>query len=128
MKSVLMNAALVGSGGFIGAVCRFGVYGFIQRNPSLASFPYGTLLVNLLGCFLIGLAIGLIETRQLASPEIRSFVIIGVLGGFTTYSAFGFETFALLRDEEILKAISNVLIHIIAGLVLVWIGYALTSR
>lgn len=123
-----MNAALVGSGGFIGAICRFVVGGIIQRNPSLAGFPYGTLVVNMVGCILIGLTAGLLETRQLATTEIRSFVIIGILGGFTTYSAFGFETFTLLRDAEFLKAVSNVLIHIVAGLFLVWIGYTLTSK
>jgi len=123
-----MNAALVGSGGFIGAICRFGVGGIIQRNPSLAGFPYGTLVVNMVGCMLIGLTAGLLESRQFATTEIRSFVIIGILGGFTTYSAFGFETFTLLRDAEFLKAVSNVLIHIIAGLFLVWIGYTLTSK
>lgn len=128
MKTVLMNAVLVGSGGFIGALCRFGVSSIIQRNPSLTAFPYGTLLVNMVGCFLIGLTIGMMESRQLVNPEIRSFVIIGILGGFTTYSAFGFETFALLRDAEFIKAVSNVMIHIVGGLVLVWIGYALTSK
>lgn len=128
MKTMLISAAMVGSGGFIGALCRFGVSGFIQRNPSLVTFPYGTLMVNMVGCLLIGLTAGFLESRQLASPDIRSFVIIGILGGFTTYSAFGFETFALLRDAEFLKAASNVLIHIVAGLFLVWIGYTLTSK
>ena len=85
-------------------------------------------MVNMVGCLLIGLVAGLVESRQLANPDIRSFVIIGILGGFTTYSAFGFETFALLRDAEFLKAASNVLIHIVAGLFLVWIGYTLTSK
>jgi CrcB protein len=128
MKTMLMSAALVGSGGFIGAICRFAVSGIMQRNPALAAFPYGTLMVNMVGCLLIGLAVGLLESRQLANPDVRSFVIAGILGGFTTYSAFGFETFALLRDAEILKAASNVLIHIVAGLFLVWIGYTLTSK
>jgi len=128
VKTMLISAAMVGSGGFIGALCRFCVNGFIQRNPSLVAFPYGTLMVNMVGCLLIGLVAGLLESRQLANPDIRSFVIIGILGGFTTYSAFGFETFALLRDAEFLKAASNVLIHIVAGLFLVWIGYTLTSK
>ncbi len=128
MKTMLMSAALVGSGGFIGAICRSGVSGVMQRSPALAAFPYGTLMVNMVGCLLIGLTVGLLESRQLDNPDIRSFVIVGILGGFTTYSAFGFETFALLRDAEFLKAASNVVIHIVAGLVLVWVGYTLSSK
>jgi len=128
MKTMLLNAALVGSGGFIGAICRFSINGFIHRNQTLASFPFGTLVINMIGCLLIGLVIGLFDSRHFVNPEIRSFVIIGMLGGFTTYSAFGLETFNLLRDAEFLKATSNVLIHIVAGLFLVWLGYTLTSR
>lgn len=128
VKSILINAALVGTGGFIGAIFRFGVNVFFQRFSALNEFPYGTLAVNMLGCFFIGLTVGAIETRHLVNPEIRSFIIIGLLGGFTTYSAFGLETFILLRDAELLKVVSNVAIHIIAGLFLVWVGYSLTSK
>ena len=128
MKAVLINAALVGTGGFLGAVFRFGLGGFVQRSAGLAAFPYGTLVVNLLGCLLIGLAVGLMDARQLVHPEFRSFILVGILGGFTTYSTFGLETFALLRDAEYLRAFTSVALHLVAGLLLVWIGYTLTSR
>jgi len=128
LKVALINAAIVGSGGFIGAICRYGLSGFVQRNATLAAFPYGTLAVNLVGCLVIGVVVGLVDSRQMFGPEVRLFVLIGLLGGFTTYSTFGYETFALLRDADYLRAAGNVVIHVILGLALVWIGYVLASR
>jgi CrcB protein len=125
---MIFNAALVGVGGFIGAIFRYGLSGFVQRNAAFAAFPYGTLVVNMLGCLLIGVAVGAIDARQIIHPELRSFVLVGILGGFTTYSTFGLETFALLRDADYLRAVSNVAIHVVLGLALIWIGYSLTSR
>lgn len=125
---MLVNASLVGAGGFIGAIFRYGLSGFVQRSATFAAFPYGTLAVNMLGCLLIGIAVGLIDSRQMIHPEFRSFVLVGVLGGFTTYSTFGLETFALLREAEILRAAGNVAIHVILGIALVWIGYSLASK
>jgi len=124
----MFNAALVGVGGFIGAIFRYGLSGFVQRSATFAAFPYGTLVVNMLGCLLIGIAVGAMESRQMFHPELRSFVLVGVLGGFTTYSTFGLETFALLRDADFLRAISNVAIHVVLGLALIWIGYSVVSR
>jgi CrcB protein len=128
LKVALVNAALVGAGGFIGAIFRYGLSGVVQRSASLAAFPYGTLVVNMLGCLLIGITVGAIDSRQLVHPELRSFVLVGLLGGFTTYSTFGLETFALLRDADFLRAAGNVLIHVVLGLALVWIGYSLASK
>jgi CrcB protein len=125
---MLINASLVGVGGFIGAIFRYGLSGFVQRSATLGTFPYGTLVVNMIGCLLIGIAVGIIDSRQMVNPEFRSFVLVGVLGGFTTYSTFGLETFALLRDADFLRASANVAIHILLGLVLVWIGYSLASK
>lgn len=95
----------------------------MQRIVPLATFPYGTLLVNLLGCLTIGLLAGLAESRQLFGPEFRMFVFIGVLGSFTTFSTFGYETFAMLRDADYMRAAANVGAQIIIGLTLVWLGY-----
>ena len=94
----------------------------------MTTFPYGTLVVNMLGCLLIGVAVGLVDSRQLFGPDMRLFVLIGLLGGFTTYSTFGYETFALLRDADYLRAVANVSIHVVLGLALVWAGYSITSR
>lgn len=128
MKAALINAALVGTGGFIGAIARYGISGFVQRSAALSTFPFGTLAVNMLGCLFIGIAVGLVDSKQLFGPDVRLFALIGLLGGFTTWSTFGYETFALLRDADYLRAMLNVAIHLVLGLVLVWAGYALASR
>ena len=127
MKAALINAAVIGSGGFLGALARYGLSGLVHRQVPLTTFPYGTLLVNLLGCLLIGVVAGYAESRQLFGPEVRMFVLIGVLGGFTTFSTFGYETFAMLRDNDLLRAAANVGAHVILGLALVWLGYAITT-
>jgi fluoride exporter len=123
----LVNVLLVGCGGALGAVARYGVGGLVHRNPALTGFPYGTLTVNLLGCLLIGLGAGLADARQAIGPEARLFLFVGVLGGFTTFSSFGYETVALLRDHEFLRAGLNAGLNVFAGLLLVWLGYALTT-
>lgn len=128
MKVALINAALVGTGGFLGAIFRYGLSHFVQKTAMFPAFPYGTLVVNMLGCLLIGVAIGVVDSRQLVAPEFRLFVIIGVLGGFTTYSTFAYQTLILLRDADYLRAASSVLIHVIVGVALVWAGYALASK
>ena len=128
MKAALYNAAFVGAGGFIGAVCRYFLSGFLQRSAGAMGFPYGTLAVNMIGCLAIGIVVGLIDARQSLHPEFRVFLLVGVLGGFTTYSTFGLETFALLKDAEFLRAVANVMVHVVLGLSLVWLGYSLASR
>ena len=127
MKTALINAAAVGSGGFLGALARYGLSGLVHRQLSLATFPYGTLVVNMLGCLGIGAIAGLVESRQLFGPEFRTFALIGILGAFTTFSTFGYETLAMIRDDEYLRAAANVGLHVILGLALVWLGYALTT-
>lgn len=125
---MLLNAAMVGTGGFIGAVCRYAMSSYVQRSIPTAVFPYGTLIVNMLGCLLIGLAIGYAESRQIFGEDFRRFVLIGVLGGFTTYSTFSYETLALVHNAEILRAVANVGVHIVFGLALVWLGFGLMTR
>ena len=127
MKAALINATAVGSGGFIGAIARYGLGGLVHQQFRFSIFPIGTMTVNLLGCFVIGLLAGLVESRQLFGPEFRMFVMVGILGSFTTFSTFGYETFAMIRDAEYLSAALNVGIHIIAGLVLVWLGYTIST-
>ncbi len=118
----LPQLLLVGVGGFLGSVGRFVVSGFFNRLSPALAFPIGTLAVNILGCFLIGLLHGLAESRNLLGTDTRIFLFIGVLGGFTTYSTFGFESLALLKDGEFFKTSANILIHVVVGLSAVWIG------
>ena len=127
LKSVVTQTILVGGGGFFGAIMRYALSGLVQRHASLVAFPFGTLSVNLLGCLLIGLFVGFADSRQFFSPEMRTFALIGVLGAFTTFSTFGYETFALARDHEYLRALWNIGIHVVLGLALVWVGYSITN-
>lgn len=127
MKEALISAAMVGSGGFVGALARYGMSGLVHRHAPLTTFPFGTLAVNLLGCFIIGILAGLAEVRQLFGPEFRTFALIGVLGGFTTFSTFSYETLALARDTEYLRAAVNVGAHVVLGIALAWLGRALVT-
>ena len=127
MKAALINAVIIGSGGFLGSFARYGLSGLVHRQMPLVTFPYGTLVVNLLGCLVIGMFTGLAASRQLLTPEFRTFALIGFLGGFTTFSTFGYETFAMIRNDEYVRASANVGMHILLGLALVWLGYAITT-
>ena len=113
---------LVGIGGFVGSVFRYLLSGVVQRALPMSDFPFGTLAVNVLGCLLIGIAHGVAETRQVFGPEWRVFLMIGLLGGFTTFSTFGYETLTLMRDAEVFHAIGNVFLQVFLGLAAVWLG------
>ncbi len=123
----LQPLLLVGAGGFVGSVLRFLVSGWAQRLDPAGSFPVGTLAVNTAGCLAIGLLGGLAEARSILGPEARLFVLIGVLGGFTTFSTFGYETLALLREGAWLPAAGNVVGSVVLGLAAVWIGWGLAG-
>lgn len=123
----LLAAAL---GGSLGSVARYLLQGAVQRRAGpvhgwAAVFPWGTLAVNLLGCLAIGFLAVLFEERLTSAPETRTFVLIGLLGGFTTFSSFGFETWALLRDGNTLLALANVATSVTVGLGAVVAGAAL---
>ena len=112
----MIKLFLVGAGGFFGSVSRYILSGLVYRILGNTYFPYGTLAVNVLGCLLIGFFGGLSESRQLFSPEIRLLIFIGFIGGFTTFSTFGYEVFNFTRDGQIIASLSNILLHIIFGI------------
>lgn len=120
-----LKVVAVGSGGFIGAVSRYLLSLFTQSQFSGSSFPYGTVVVNLLGCLLIGLMAGLFELKSWAHPEIRLFIFVGILGGFTTFSTFSHESFLLFENGKLLLSLLNLGIQVIFGLAFVWMGYQL---
>lgn len=119
---------LAGIGGFIGSSLRYAMTGYVQQWSRSIDFPYGTLAVNLIGCFLIGFLSQLAETRGVLTAESRTFVFIGILGGFTTFSAFGNETMNLWRDGENTLALANIAAHLILGLGAVWASRALAYQ
>ena len=123
MRTAILNLVYVGLGGFIGSIGRYLASGAVHQIFPSIYFPIGTAVVNILGCFLIGILTGLAELRNLFSPEMRTFLLFGLLGGFTTFSTFGHETVALMRDGEFLPAVGNVLIQVIIGLSGVWLGF-----
>jgi CrcB protein len=112
----------VALGGALGSVLRYLLGTWTQSLSKSIDFPYGTLAVNLIGCFAIGFLSQLAETRGAFTPESRAFVFIGILGGFTTFSSFGNETLNLVRDGETFNALANVGGNVILGLMLVWLG------
>lgn len=116
---------LIGLGGCLGSVLRYLVSGYVQQVTKSVEFPYGTLAVNLLGCFIIGFLSQLADTRGVFTAESRTFAFVGFLGGFTTFSTFGNESMNLLRDGENVFALVNVGTHIAFGLGAVWLGRTL---
>lgn len=113
---------LVGVGGFIGSILRYWVSGYVQQATNSVDFPYGTLVVNLAGCFFIGFLSQLADARGLFTPETRAFTFVGVLGGFTTFSTFGNESLNLLRAGQNNLALGNLSAHLAFGLGAVWLG------
>ena len=118
----MLNVFIVGIGGFIGSALRYLVTGWAQEVSKSLDFPYGTLTVNLIGCFVIGFLGQLTETRGIFTPETRLLVFIGLLGGFTTFSSFGNDTLNLARSGQMFNALGNVAANVIFGLLLVWLG------
>ena len=120
-----MTYLWIALGSALGGAARYGCAGLAARWLG-ATFPWGTLLVNVSGSLLIGLLAALMapDGRLLAAPDVRAFLMIGILGGFTTFSSFSLETLNLMRDGEWLFAFANVLLSVVLCLVAVWLGHA----
>lgn len=114
----------IGLAGGVGTLMRYWLTEWTTRRFG-ETFPTGTLVVNLLGCFLAGLLFYLLFDRYSVGPTLRAVVFVGLLGGFTTFSAFGLQTFTLLRDGELGLAFLNIGVSNVAGLLMVWVGYSL---
>jgi CrcB protein len=112
---------LVGAGGFVGSILRYLVSGWVERLSS-GSFPAGTLVVNLTGCLAIGILAELADVRGVLSPQTRALLVVGILGGYTTFSAFANESLNLLRDREFGLGLLNVLLTLVSCLIAVWVG------
>ena len=124
MKAVL----LVALGGAVGSVARFKLSGWVLHETPNWCFPTGTFAVNVIGCLIAGLLAGMAVKQDFFTPEARLFLFTGLLGGFTTFSAFGLETLLLFKRGEPGVAIANVVVSIVVGLLVAWLGYELTAR
>ncbi|HEY9784759.1 MAG TPA: fluoride efflux transporter CrcB [Candidatus Obscuribacterales bacterium] len=120
-----MRYLIVFLGAGIGGVFRYLMSPAVQRAWNGWTFPIGTFSVNMVGCLLIGLLAQLAESKGLFQGETRLFLFVGVLGGYTTFSSFGFETFQLLRDGEVLSAMANSILQVVLGLLFVWLGWVI---
>jgi fluoride exporter len=113
--------------GAIGTLARYGLQGLVQTRMG-TTFPYGTLLINLTGCLLLGFIGQLTLNRMLISSELRIAIAVGLFGGYTTFSSFGWETAKMLEDSEWLRATTYVGASVIAGLLLSVAGIRLANR
>lgn len=118
MRAIL----LVGIGGMIGSVARYKAGGWVLHLTSLEKFPYSTFALNVAGCLAAGVLAGLVEKYEWFSADTRIFLFTGLLGGFTTFSAFGLDALYLLRRGEMLTAISYASLSVILGLAAAWLG------
>ncbi|HMO02640.1 MAG TPA: fluoride efflux transporter CrcB [Oligoflexia bacterium] len=116
---------IVGAGSFIGGVARYFLGGLIGHLAVSFKFPLGTLFVNLVGCFFIGVLAALSGRYYWFSQEMRLFFATGLLGGFTTFSAFGYDTILLLKNQDLTLALLNVFLSIFLCLFAVWLGMRL---
>jgi CrcB protein len=112
---------LIGSGSFLGGISRFLTSRYIQQHV-LSDFPYGTFIVNILGCFLIGLFFGISERAEVLSIEARMFLTVGFCGGFTTFSTFSNESLAMIRDGNIFYVALYAGGSVVIGILATYIG------
>jgi len=120
---MIKNILLVGLGGGLGSMARYLCQRWFAENY-FSSFPWGTFVVNLIGCFLIGIVYAVAEKTSLLSPQTRLFLITGICGGFTTFSAFAFENMQLLRSGDILYFICYIAGSVVLGIAAVFSAIA----
>lgn len=117
----MANIVIIGVGGFIGAVARYGIALWIGQRWG-RSFPLGTFIINVTGSFLIGLLMTVMAERFTENPQWRLFLVVGFLGAYTTFSTFEYETGALLKDSEWLYAGLNVVLSVVVGFAALKLG------
>ncbi|MEP6636598.1 MAG: fluoride efflux transporter CrcB [Acidobacteriota bacterium] len=120
----MQKILFIGLAGLLGTLGRYALSAYTTERLGDA-FPLGTLLVNIIGCFLAGVLLAVFQERWSLSPAIQSVLMVGFLGGFTTFSAYGLQTFSLLRDGQVGLATINVVASNVLGLLTVWAGYSL---
>ena len=120
---MIKNFILVGLGGSLGSMGRYGVYLLTRKLVPALTLPIGTFFVNVVGCFAIGCVVGILSGHETSAPHARLFFVVGVLGGFTTFSAFGLETVQLITTSQIAVACFYVSLSVLFGVLATWLGY-----
>lgn len=118
----MLRVLLIGLGGFVGSILRYWMSGIAHQVAPRTAFPIGTLVVNVAGCLALGILSELAEAKGFLAADMRAFAILGLLGGFTTFSAFANESVSALRDGAYTVAAINVLVSILACLMAVLAG------
>jgi CrcB protein len=120
-RTTMANIFIIGIGGFLGAISRYGVALWIGQRWG-RNFPLGTFVINVSGSFLIGLLMSLFTERFMVNPQWRLMLVVGFLGAYTTFSTFEYETGTLMKDGEWLIAMLNVLLSVIVGFIALKLG------
>jgi len=120
----------VGCGGFLGAIMSIGMIVWVPRVSVFQDcpIPLSTLLVNMIGCLIIGFLKGIADSLHVFNPTTNLFLFTGILGSFTTFSTFGFETWRLLDEGKIFQVLLYVSLSVFLGILLVWLGYSFCCR
>jgi len=123
----LNNILIIGIGGFVGAILRYLLGGTVQNLTRGSSFPWGTLIVNILGCFLFGILSGFLSTRSQPNHSLNSLIFVGFLGAFTTFSTFSNDTLQLMNSESSRLGLVNMAVSLIAGIGALLLGRTIGS-
>ena len=123
---MVKSLIIVGFGGFIGTIARFLIARYFQVSIS-SLFPWGTFIVNILGCLIIGMIYGISEKGSFMSPEVRLFLTVGICGGFTTFSTFSNDAFLLLKQQEWIRFAFYTSLSFFLGLLAVYAGRIFTK-
>lgn len=121
VRGQMIKFLMIGIGGFLGSIARFWLGGYIDAKMG-SRFPFGTLVINCTGSFVIGFIVTLLAERAHWSPNWRYLIPIGFIGAYTTFSTFEYETFRVVQDGELLLAFLNVAVSVIVGFFAVWLG------
>ena len=122
----MLNYIFVSAGAAFGGALRYGISSYIQKHISVI-FPYGTLVVNIVGSFILGIVMFYLNEKELIGNELRLFLTVGFCGGFTTFSTFSYETLNLFRDSQFSLAIYNVLLNVVLCLLGIYLAYLISK-
>ena len=123
----MKNAILIFLFGGIGSVFRYGLGYIVNLKFSFMNLPLGTIVVNIIGCFVIGLLVEMFKIKNQFNSDLELILTVGLLGGFTTFSALELQRFEMIEDKMLLNALLNIVISIILGIFAVWLGKLLAK-